>query len=227
MKYSVIAAAALLAACGSCAHGGVQDHPNTTDVPAVVRLMVTDEDGDTRFACTAWKVGDGLVATAGHCCRDEVTYTLDGPGVVKGAEARIIVDLYDPDKDSEGDKDVCIMKGEVRGEPIRLAAKDPQVGSHIWTVGYPDNIFLISEGIWSGRDEENFGITSSVVRPGASGSPVMNAKGEAVGVLVRFVPNMRSGGDSITKVAPIEKLRLALRKARALKNKPPADIDED
>ncbi len=212
-KFFLIAAMSTLFACGSCAHTG-GSRPDTTDQPAVARLVALDENADPSGYCTAWKIDDDLVVTAGHCCSPDTTYIMQGPHAVPGTEAHVLVDLKSDDDDGVWVHDVCVMRGKLSGEAIKLALQDPPMGAHIWTLGYPHRTFVISEGIWSGRNEDGEGVCSSLTRGGASGSPILNAESRAVGVVVA------SWGDSdnITIVAPLEKLRFAVKKARGMKD---------
>ncbi len=148
---------------------------------AIARLNITvvDADGNVGGAhCTAFKVGEGLLATAGHCCDEPLAaYTLVG----RHATARTAaVRLY-----STETPDVCILSGDIEGEPLKVAFQDPKFGDPVWTVGYPSHALLMSDGRWTGRDEDGDGMTSVVVIGGASGSPVLNSKHEVIGILVK------------------------------------------
>lgn len=184
---------ALIAACAG---------PQTRSLPelyrpAVAKMLMTSTDGSTG-QCTAWKVGSNLIATAGHCCDAEYTYALEGDAMPVGASAPTV--LVDDDV-----HDVCILRGEMKGRVIQLAAADPDVGEAVWTAGYPKGWFLISSGYWSGRDDDNEGVCSVVVAGGASGSPILDRDGRAAGVLIKRATGM----DNLTLAAPIEWLSLA------------------
>lgn len=189
-------------ACSAC---GAQQRPDdvpTMSDPAVVKLVMI-EDGDDAGYCTAWKLSEGFVMTAGHCCEDAktVTYTARGQHAVPGAEFKVVFD--------NDNHDVCVMSGKVLGAPIRLARMDPPIGQAVWTAGFPRTEFLISSGYWSGRTEEGMAKASVAVFGGASGSPVMNSDGEAVGVLVAFYPPM----SNLALLTPIEWMRDAEKSA--------------
>ncbi len=210
MKLAILIA--ILTACSSCAYTSqpagitsgvtpemVPDRAPTMMNPAVVRLLMTDKG-----QCTAWKVGENLIATAGHCCESDGAYTTEGPHSVAGVAPEILVD--------DDDHDICIMKGQIDGPVIALAKADPRVGATLWTAGYPHGVFLISDGYWSGRDEDGDGVCSVVVNPGASGSPVMNTQGEAVGILVRY----RKGMDNLSYITSLNALHKNLEAAKKL-----------
>jgi V8-like Glu-specific endopeptidase len=132
------------------------------------------------------------------------TYHATGPHAVPGAEFTVLVD--------DDKHDVCVMRGKMRGAPLALAAHDPPVGSRVWTAGFPKTVFLISDGVWSGRqeDEDNEGIASTSVWGGASGSPVMDSNGRVIGILRAYYPPM----DTMSVIAPIEWLRAAYMQVR-------------
>lgn len=208
----VLAAVAL--GCGACAGQQYPDNVPTMSDPAVVKL-VRIEDGKESGYCTAWKIGDNRMMTAGHCCdlegsdvmkilgvQPKVSYTIKGDHAPEGQLVEI---LYDDD-----DHDVCVMTGRIKGAPIRFAAFDPQLGASVWTAGYPKMEYLISSGYWSGRTEENMAKASVAVYGGASGSPVMNSAGEAVGVLVAYYPPM----SNLALLTPLEWMKVAVDMAR-------------
>lgn len=199
--YLVIAAwVVLLISCTSCAGVHLPDEVPTTSNPAVARLIVV-KDGETEGYCTVWKATDKLLVTAGHCCDPGQDYWADGPMAYPGEMFSV---AYDDD-----DHDICVLKGKLRGAPIPLAYRDPDVGERVWTAGYPKKIFLITDGHWAGRDEDGDAVASVGVWGGASGSPVMNTKGQAVGVLRAYYPPM----SNLSIIAPIEWLRIAVMQA--------------
>lgn len=171
-----------------------------TDV-AVAKLVIV-ENGEESGYCTVWKVGTDLAMTAGHCCD---TNTETSTFTYHAVEGHAVEDapfevLFDDDA-----HDTCIMHGRMTGNAIKLADKDPAVGERVWTAGYPKTIFLISEGRWSGRyGEDNEGKASIAVWGGASGSPVFNMRGEAIGLLHAFYSPM----SNMAIIVPIEWLQV-------------------
>jgi hypothetical protein len=188
-----------LLGCGQVVPPGTPKY--TVSDPAVVRLLIIDDSGGTG-QCTAWKVGPELVMTAGHCCTpDNVAYSAEGPHAVLGSSfTPVVVDAK---------HDACVLRGKITGDAIVLAAKDPEIGERVWTSGFPHGTFLISDGFWSGRDSDGNGVASTTVGGGASGSPVMNVDGQAVGILVAKYRDM----DGLTFISTIEWARAALARA--------------
>jgi hypothetical protein len=206
--YLALFGAIAVIATGCGAYMGSEHHAPTKSSPAVAKMELPG--GGT---CTAWKIGHNLVASAGHCCalpdsedydprKHTGVYTLKGPHAIPGSELTVLVD--------DDDHDVCILRGAMRGAPINLALWDPQIGERVWTAGYPRGYFVISEGFWSGRDDDgDWGVASQFVSFGASGSPLLNVRNEAVGIVVMLI----RGTDNLALMSPLEHVRAALQKA--------------
>lgn len=204
-KIALTLAIAVTLACGSCARNPVPDEPRTLNRPTVGKLIIIDSDGNREGLCTAWKATEDLIVTAGHCCEDGHHYMLEGDAGVPGTR---IVSLVDNDK-----VDVCVLHGKMRGEPIKLAHWDPQIGSKVWVAGYPKGYFMIGEGYWSGRDitDDNARAMFSIDAVGGySGSPVLNTDGRVVAILVEGYL-----GASVTFGVNLNQIRIAIKKARA------------
>lgn len=204
MKYpTILALSSILVACGSCVPRSVPDSPNTLEPQTVAKLQILKENGEKNGSCTVWKASPTLAVTAGHCCKSDNYYTIHGAPAIEGAPVSVLVD--------NDTWDVCVLHARMDGPIIPIAAQDPAIGARVWTAGYPHGVYVITDGYWSGRDGDNQGTTSIVAAGGASGSPIMDTNGRAVGVLV-------SGyrGAPVTFGVPIESLRRALAQARQL-----------
>lgn len=199
----VVAVIVLIASCTGCQpRWYVKEMPTTTD-PAVVLMRMVDADGGST-SCTAWKLDDEHVATAGHCCKPvHIAYWGSGPHAVEG-------DMFEPLIDNDDDDyDICIMRGHIHGAPLAFAHHDPAKGEPVWTVGYPHGVFLISGGYWAGRNN-NRAVASVTAYPGASGSPVFNGDGEVVGIIIEYLEPM----DNVAYMSPLERLKVMVRRAR-------------
>lgn len=211
----------------------------TTKPYGIARLIIT-VDGEENGYCTVWKSEHGMAITAGHCCVSQaevlaereqmrqlnnfllilsgeapleepvdekppvITFTAVGNQAVKGEKFYVLKD--------DDVNDVCIMKGAMKGLVVRLAKAEPQVGEKVWTAGYPKGTFLISDGYWSGMHDLETVVASTAIWGGASGSPVMNADGEAVALLTRYRPPM----SNMTLMTPLEWLVANLTNAKRL-----------
>lgn len=203
MRLYLLAALVLLVACA--AHPATATNAPSVGMPSVAKLKISMA-GKLTGHCTVWKADDRLLVTAGHCCDEDYTYGLDEGMSYPGSAATLLVD--------DDDHDICVLRGQMQGPRIALAGQDPDVGAFVWTAGYPDGVLLISSGYWSGRSQLSDGVwgtASAVGRHGASGSPMMDADGRAIGVLVA---GYLDGGDNIEFTALLEWLRNDLALAR-------------
>jgi tetratricopeptide (TPR) repeat protein len=96
--------------------------------------------------------------------------------------------------------------------PVSFAQTVPEVGEHVVVFGSPLGLeSTVSDGIISAvREIPGFGKIMQVtapISPGSSGSPVVNMKGEVVGIISFFVApgqnlNFAIPGERIAKLAP-------------------------
>jgi hypothetical protein len=70
---------------------------------------------------------------------------------------------------------------------LKLSNKKPQLGEDVFTIGNPEGLsFSVSDGIVSSVREDEIGTviqTTAPISPGSSGSPLLNLKGEVIGVI--------------------------------------------
>lgn len=82
--------------------------------------------------------------------------------------------------------DLALLKSasEVCARPLRLASAAPKPGEKIVVVGNPLGLTgTVSDGIVSAiRDSEDLVQITAPISPGSSGSPVLNLRGEVIGV---------------------------------------------
>lgn len=192
----------------SCAPSARVRNAPQASMPTVAKL-VTVKNGEVSGHCTAWKVGAARAITAGHCCDPGDTFVFtEGLGLA-GSPIRVLID--------DDKHDICVLEAYMRGPSLQLASLDPAIGEYVWTAGYPVRPLVISGGFWSGRvdievDDQmmSLGVSSVVVAGGASGSPLMNARGQAVGMVVA---GYTRSGDNIAFSTTVEWLRLNLHKS--------------
>lgn len=93
-------------------------------------------------------------------------------------------------------------------KPLPFADKNVQVGEKIVVIGNPLGLdATVSDGIVSARrDLDPFGKViqvTSPISPGSSGSPVLNMRGEVIGVATFQI----HGGQNLNFAVPVEKVR--------------------
>lgn len=160
--------------------------------PAVVSIITYDAKGDPLMTGSGFFIRPGEVVTNMHVidgARRVEIRTLDGKGktyVVAGVLA----------SDEEGD--LAVLSVELPPErgvrPLELSATQPEEGESVFIIGNPLRLEgSVSNGIVSAvREVPNLGNivqTTAPVSQGNSGSPLLNMKGQVIGVITIKVTN--------------------------------------
>jgi tetratricopeptide (TPR) repeat protein len=152
-------------------------------VPSIVVILNYDQEGKIRSQGTGFFIDkSGGVITNYHvlheASRSEIK-TLDGRGYpIKGIVT----------EDQEGDLiRVSVDIPEEKVRPLPISPDQPEVGEKIVVIGTPLGLDqTVSDGIVSAiREIPGFGKIMQMtapISPGSSGSPVLNMKGEVIGV---------------------------------------------
>jgi S1-C subfamily serine protease len=199
----LVAAAVLLLAAGGTAAQEIRELASATR-PSVVLLRLT-EGGRTVGGGTGFVVQGGLVATNHHVvdrARAVEAVTEDGSvhlvaGIVAADAANDLALLSVPTLDAA---------------PLPLAAPgNVEPGDRVVVIGSPLGLAgTVSDGIVSAVRPDGLGEASRVFRttailqitapisPGSSGSPVLDADGEVIGVAVAYLV----GGQSLNLAVP-------------------------
>jgi len=86
------------------------------------------------------------------------------------------------------DNDYIIFKVRLSGHniinPIPISSQEPQIGEDVFAIGNPRGLeSTLSKGIISGfRDNRNYIQTTTEITHGSSGGPLLNMRGEVVGI---------------------------------------------
>lgn len=178
-------------------------------VVGVVTRHVDIYEGDLGFG-TAFSIGGGVFATAYHVVASAGEVALVTP---EGDRAEGVVIAADPAED------LALLYSELRAPPISLgSALSLKVGQPVLAMGYP--LALLDKptatlGIVSAvgrslrvgdRVFEYLIQTDAAINPGNSGGPLVNAKGEAVGVNSAII----AGAQGIGFAVPIDLVKIML-----------------
>ena len=150
---------------------------------STVLLIMEDANGQTRSRGSGFFVRDGQIVSNLHVIEGATRgyAKLVGREEVHELEGVIAVDA---------EKDLVILKTAATGLPVLpLGNSDSvQIGEPVYAIGNPHGFEgTFSQGIVSGIREDDTGMLLQItapVSPGSSGGPVLNGKGEVVGVSV-------------------------------------------
>lgn len=176
--------------------------------PAVVRIIVRDKDFKAIARGSGFFISaDGLVVTNYHVIKDAEFAT-----VQLSNNATLFVDgvaAVDPKAD------LAILKVNGENLPYLIISKEhtPKIGAKVYAIGNPKGLTnTLSEGIISGLRKINEGLTriqtTAPISPGSSGGPLLNAKGEVLGVTTAYL----KGGQNLNFAVPAEKIPALLKK---------------
>ncbi len=182
--------------------------------PSIVSIVIFNSEGNASGQGSGFFVNrEGDVITSRH--------------VLEGASrARVITSegkQYDVRnivaEDSEGDlARISLDLGGNEVQPLPVSSTYPEAGERIFVIGTPLGLDkTVSDGIVSAvRDVPRFGRIIQVtapISPGSSGSPVVNMKGEVVGIATFFIV----AGQNLNFAVPSERIsKLILGKGESL-----------
>lgn len=123
--------------------------------------------------CTGFIVQPRFLVTARHCGeRPTVDVTIDG--------RRVTARLAAVGHGEDGPLVYLLPPGDWPGFP--LADGPPKAGDAVWTAGYPAGRWAYAEGVIRGGNGRDANFAAMRINPGHSGGPLLNARGEVVGV---------------------------------------------
>lgn len=179
---------------------------------STVLLIMEDAKGQSRSRGSGFFVRDGQIATNLHVIEGATRgyAKMVGRETVHELEGVVAVDA---------EKDLVILKTAATGLPVLLLGNSDsvQIGEPVYAIGNPHGFEgTFSQGIVSGiREDDTVNVLqiTAPVSPGSSGGPVLNGKGEVVGVAVFTIRDAQNLNFAI----PSNDLRLLLGKVGEVK----------
>lgn len=190
--------------------------------PSVVVILTFDKEGKLLGQGSGFFVSkNGDVITSRHVLQGAKR------AEVKTANGKVYAVKRVLAEDAEGD--LIRVSADIPGDsvhPLSVSAVLPEVGERIIVIGSPFGLEMtVSDGIVSAiREILEFGKIIQVtapISPGSSGSPVVNMKGEVIGVATFFIVagqnlNFAIPVERIAKLAPGEGQLLSAREERRI-----------
>ena len=162
--------------------------------PSVVLLVARSGDNQTIAQASGFLTAGGKIVTNAHVANVGRVFLELG-----AAKIPLTVEAID----NENDLATLVAQVELSIEPLPLAAKPPAPGESVYAIGNPRGLERsISAGVVSGireMDSRQVLQVTSAISPGSSGGPVLNAKGEVVGVAVGSL----KGGQNLNFAVPV------------------------
>lgn len=160
-------------------------------LPAVVKLVVLDEDNDELASGSGFFLSpDGLLATNEHVVRGGATYLLKRPdGSFFVASKLLAVDTQN---------DIALLQVDAQNVPhLQLSTGPlPELGSEVIALGSPLGLeATVSTGIVSGfrgKSGPRTIQTTAAISPGSSGGPLLDRQGRVVGMTTWYLEEGQS-----------------------------------
>jgi tetratricopeptide (TPR) repeat protein len=191
---------------------------------SIVVIVTYSRDGNMLGQGSGFFVNqEGDVVTNSHVLQGATRAVIKTTDGKEHAIQKVLAD------DPEGDLvRVSVEISKEAAKPLPVSAELPEVGERIIIIGTPLGLDkTVSDGIVSAvRDIPDFGKIIQVtapISPGSSGSPVINMKGEVIGIATFFVVagqniNFAIPGERVTKLAVGQGENLSERNEGRLKD---------
>lgn len=185
---------------------------------STVLLVMEDANGQPLSLGSGFFVGDGQIASNFHVIEgasDGYAKLVDGD-VKYGIDGVVAVDM---------EHDLVILKVSAQSPTLPLGdSRAVQIGEPVYAVGNPQGLEgTFSQGIISSIREiegDNLLQITAPISPGSSGGPVLNGKGEVIGVSVATF----RGGQNLNFAIPANYLATLRNESDAANAKPLATI---
>jgi S1-C subfamily serine protease len=183
--------------------------------PSVFLLTRSDANGKLLSTGTGFMSESGRIVTNYHVVKDGKISAKIGP---------LTIPVAVENTDTTNDLASLSFEGKAAVTGLKLASALPKPGERVYVIGNPAGLEnTISEGLISGIrsvEERSLLQLTAPISPGSSGSPVVNAAGEVVGVIVSTLES----GQNLNFAVPSREVvsLLASDKKRVLSPEVPA-----
>jgi hypothetical protein len=165
---------------------------------SVFLIYLNDSSGSPTALGSGFLVGSRMLATNAHVARA-------GSPVLSVGPVRIPLKVLRTDE--ENDLALLTLDADLSSKPLLLSAIVVSPGEQIFAIGNPEGLEkTISQGIVSGlrkKDNRDLIQITSPISHGSSGGPILNAKGEVVGIAVGVLEN----GQNLNFAVPVAYLK--------------------
>ena len=188
-----------VASLGQGANVAKQVYDSSQD--SVFLIYLNDSAGSPSALGSAFLVAPRILVTNAHVAEAGSPVLAVGPVRIPLKVVRI---------DQENDLAILSVDVDLTSKPLPLASGDVSPGDQVFAIGNPEGLEkTISQGIVSGlrnREGRNLLQITSPISHGSSGGPILNSKGEVVGVAV----GMLEDGQNLNFAVPVRFVRKIL-----------------
>jgi tetratricopeptide (TPR) repeat protein len=165
---------------------------------SVFLIYLNDSSGSPTALGSGFLVGSRMLATNAHVANA-------GSPVLSIGPVRIPLKVLRTDE--ENDLALLTLDADLSSKPLLLSSAAVSPGEQIFAIGNPEGLEkTISQGIVSGlrkRDNRDLIQITSPISHGSSGGPILNVKGEVIGIAVGVLEN----GQNLNFAVPVSYLK--------------------
>ena len=176
--------------------------------PSIVSILIINREGKVSGQGSGFFVNrEGDIITSRHVLEGASRSNV----ITSDGKELSIKKVVAEDADGDLIQVSVALEGE-RVQPLSISPTLPETGERVMVIGTPLGLEkTVSDGIVSAvRDVPGFGKIIQVtapISPGSSGSPVVNMKGEVIGVATFFVV----AGQNLNFAIPVERISKLIR----------------
>lgn len=173
--------------------------------PSTVLITTQDSGGQPLLLGSGFFVERNVIATNFHVIRGAARGNVRLVGQRAGFPIANVVGI-------DKVRDLALLSVEAMAPPLRLAGSEPaEIGDSVYAVGNPEGLEgTFSQGLISGirhLGSDSILQITAPISPGSSGGPVLDSKGQVVGIAV----STWTEGQNLNFAVPVAYLTLLLK----------------